>query len=72
MNSAKREYRKLVEIEEELYTQHEFLLLKKEILNSPDRIEKIATNKLGFVNPDSITFENQNKINLISLDNEKR
>jgi cell division protein FtsL len=72
VNSSKREFKKLVEIEEELYTQHEFLLLEKAMLSSPARIEKIAINKLGFVCPDSISYENENKMNLTTAGNNKR
>ena len=70
MIQVKKEYRKLVEIEEELYLQYEDLLFKKEVLSSPSRIERIAIEKFGFVCPDSISFERKNKIQFTFLENE--
>jgi hypothetical protein len=72
MTRAKKEYVKLVEIEQELYTQREELILKKEFLSSPGRIEKIATERLGFVSPLSITDEKKNSINIAKVVNESQ
>jgi len=71
MNQAKKEYRRLIEIEEELYGQYEDLLLQKETLSSPSRIEKIAIEKLGFVRPDSISFEREESVHIVSKDHKQ-
>lgn len=69
LNQAKKEYRELVQVQEELRSQYEDLLYEEEVLSSPMRIENIAMQKLGFVYPDSITFEDENSMQFSSLDN---
>ena len=71
MNRVKLEYRKLVEIEEELYSQYEDLLLEKEILSSPAKIENIVLREYGFVYPDCISVEKKEEIRLTLMKNEQ-
>ena len=70
MNRTRIDFKKITQMEEELYHQYENLLYEKEMLSSPSRIEKIAVEKLGFVSPDSINFKRVKQAQYAMFENE--